>query len=267
MKLRLFLALASVIACASAPASLVAWYPLDEGTGNVANDASGNGNFMQGNPAWLGTGAFGGSIQVSPGATLLARTGSSGSLAGINATTGNKVTILAWIKPNTENIGESPFWISGSNSGAEPRIFSTHLEWYNGNTYWDAAHGGSYNRVVGDLGTVADALHHYAFTYNGDSGLMEVYKDGVATISGTGLTQAALPWGSIQNFEIGATSFSAFWPGGQLDDFAIFNEVLSPTQINQARTSGVAALAVPEPATTAMAGFALAGLLVLRRRR
>jgi len=267
MKSFLLSAFAATLLASTASASLVAWYPFDEGTGSTANDASGNGNFLTGTPAaWLGTGAFGGSAQLAPGATFLARTGSAGSLAGINATTGNKVTIMFWLKPNSESIGESPFWISDSNSSAGNRIFQAHVEWYDGTTYWDSSWGdGTDQRVSGDLGLVSDVLHHFAFTYNGDTGLTEVFKDGVALISGTTATQASLPWSTIQNMELGAASFTAWWPGGQIDDFAIFNDALSSAQINLARTGGVAALAVPEPAATGLA--ALAGLALLRRRR
>ncbi len=264
MKTGFLLALAA-ISVTSSQASLVAWYPLDEGSGNVANDASGNGNFLEGAPAWLATGAFGGSAQVGPGATLLARAGGVGSLAGINAATGNSVTILTWLKPNTESIGSSVFWIGDSNSAAGTRLFQVHLEWTDGTTYWDSSWGdGTNQRVSGDLGVVSDALHHYAFTYNGNTGLTEIYKDGVALVSGTTETQASLPWASIQNFEIGAASFDAWWPGGEVDDFAIFDEALTAEQINLARTGGVVAL-IPEPASAALAG--LAGLFLLRRRR
>jgi MYXO-CTERM domain-containing protein len=266
MKIRLPLVLATLLTAAPVPASLVAWYPLDEGSGAVANDASGNGNFMAASStAWLGTGAFGGSFQLSAGNTLLARTGTAGSLAGINATTGNKVTLMMWLKPNSENIGGSPFWISDSNVAAGNRLFQAHLEWVDGTTYWDSSWGdGTDQRASGDLGIVSDVLHHFAFTYNGDTGLTEVYKDGTALISATTATQVTLPWASILNMEFGAASFSSWWPGGQIDDLAIFNESLSPAQINLARLNGVVAL-VPEPAGVALAG--LAGLFLLRRRR
>ena len=268
MHLRSSLTLAALLSAAcTASASLVAWYPLDEAGGTVVNDATGNGSPMQTTTTgWLPTGAFGGSYQLSAGNTLLARTGSNGSLAGINATTGNKVTIMFWLKPNNESMGSSPFWISDSSSSAGNRLFQAHVEWTDGNTYWDSSWGdGSNQRVAGNLCVIADALHHFAFTYNGDTGLTEVFKDGVALISGTTAPQASLPWSSIQNMEFGAASFDSWWGGGQIDDIGIFNEALSPAQINVARTSGVSALAVPEPSTAAIAG--LAGLFLIRRRR
>jgi hypothetical protein len=251
----------------SAQATLVAWYPLDEGSGTVANDASGNGNFMASSGTWLGTGAFGGSIQLGPTSSLLARAGGSGSLAGLNATTGNKISVSFWLRANGESSGSSVFYAGNSNTASASRFINTHMEWSDGTTYWDVgwATPGAGPRISGDLGTVSDVLHHYVLTYNGDDGAMAVYKDGAVAISGTSGTIASLPWAGIQNFEIGALSFSSFWPGGQIDDFAIFNTVLTPAEVNTARTLGVAAL-VPEPGTLSMGLLGLAGLCARRRR-
>jgi hypothetical protein len=264
----LYSSLSLLASSISSMAALVAWYPLDEGSGSTAGDASGNGNRLDGNVTWLGTGAFGGSANVGANygnGSLLARTGGSGSLAGINATTGNQVSISFWLKPDAESQGSSPFWIGDSSTAAGNRVFQAHLEWTDGNTYWDVSWGdGTNQRLSGMLGTVSDALHHYVLTYNGDTGAMNVYKDGVPTLTGTAATQASLPWASINNFEIGAASFGAFWPGGQVDDFAIFNHELSQAEVNTARTQGIAGL-VPEPSTVAILG--LGGLLLLRRRR
>lgn len=250
-----------------ASAALVAWYPFDEGSGTTAGDASGNGNTLQANVAWLGTGAFGGSANVGSAygnSTFLARTGTAGSLAGLQATTGNQVSISFWLRPDSENQGSSPFYIGDSAGGAGNRIFQTHLEWVDGNNYWDVSWGdGSDQRIAGSLGTVSDALHHYVMTFDGNTGAMSVFKDGVSTLTGTVAAQASLPWASINNFEIGASSFVSFWPGGQVDDFAIFNHVLSQSEVDTARTQGVSAL-VPEPSSIAL--LALGSLLFLRRR-
>jgi hypothetical protein len=249
-------------------AALVAWYPLDEGAGITANDASGHGNTLSSTGTWLSSGAFGGSIQLGPLSSLLARTGSSGSLSGLNATTGNKLSVSFWMKANNESSGSSVFYAGDSTTSAGNRFFNLHMEWTDGITYWDAGwpNPGSGPRLSGDLGAVSDALHHYVLTYDGDSGAMSIYRDGSVALSGTASTTASLPWASIQSFEIGALSFSSFWPGGQIDDFAIFNHVLSQAEVNTARTLGVSAL-VPEPSTATFALFSVTGLAILRRRR
>jgi hypothetical protein len=251
----------------SSQASLVAWYPLDEGSGAVANDASGKGNTLASSGTWLGTGAFGGSIQLGPTSSLLARAGGAGSLAGINSTTGNKVSVSFWLKANGESSGSSVFYAGNSASASGNRFLNAHMEWTDGTTYWDVgwAAPGSGPRISGNLGSVSDALHHYVLTYDGDTGAMQIYKDGAVAISGTSTTTAVLPWSGVQNFEIGALSFQSFWPGGQIDDFAIFNTVLTQSEVTTARTLGIAAL-VPEP-TTSVALLGLAGICAVRRRR
>ena len=267
MKKAAFTLAASAILSSVASAALVAWYPLDEGSGTVVADASGNGNTMTaaGGGTWSGTGAFGGSYHVGPNGGVVARTGVFGSLSGINATTGNDVTIAFWAKADAESMGGSVFYISDSTSAAGNRIFQSHLEWTNGLTYFDTDWTSGTSRVSGDVGSVSDVMHHYAFTYDGDSGAMAVWKDGVPTLTGTGDVKASLPWASIQNMEFGAASFSAYWgTGGQLDDIGIWNEVLSPSAIAQIRTSGIGST-VPEPGVTALA--LLAGAIGVRRRR
>jgi hypothetical protein len=249
-------------------ASLIAWYPLNEGSGTVANDASGHGNTMVTSGTWLPGGQFGGSMQLGPTSSLLARTGTAGSsLAGFNATTGNKVSVSFWMKANAESSGSSVFYMNDSNAGSSNRLLNLHMEWSDGNTYWDAGwpSPGAGPRLSGNIGSVSDALHHYVLTYNGDDGAMAIYRDGASILSGTSSTTAALPWASVQNFEIGALSFQSFWPGGQIDDFAIFNHVLTASEINIARTQGISALAVPEPGAAALGLLSLAGLCVRRR--
>jgi len=51
-----------------ANAGLVAWWRLDEGSGTVALDSSGNGNDarFQGAPAWVESGKFGKTLDVAP---------------------------------------------------------------------------------------------------------------------------------------------------------------------------------------------------------
>lgn len=263
----LFAAIFLLCGASQSHSALIAWYPLNEGSGTVALDASGRGSNLSATGIWLSTGAFGGSMQVggTVNGTLLARSDYAGSLGGINSATGNKVSISCWLKPDSESIGGNPFYFGDNSVNAGNRIFSAHLEWTDGTTYWDGPwDSGSQRRVSGNLGTVSDALHHYVFSFDGDTGAMTVYKDGILALSGSSAPRASIPWGSIRNFEIGAASFDAWWPGGQVDDFAIFNEILTPAQINAARTVGIAGL-VPEPGSVALAVFA--GLCLARRRR
>jgi hypothetical protein len=250
-------------------AGLVLWLPLDDGAGAVATDATGHtGGFSSGGGnTWLGTGAFGGSLQLAAGGSLLARTGgsSSATIAYLNTLTANKISISFWAQPNQESQGSHLIYASDSAGSAGNRLFGLHLEWTDGNIYWDHTWGdGTNQRVSGAGGTVADALHHYVLTFNGDNGSMQIYRDNSPLYSATQATQAGGGWASLRNWEIGASSFTSFYGGGQIDDFAVFDHVLSPAEIQVAFTQGVAGL-VPEPGSAALLLVGLVGLRFCRR--
>jgi hypothetical protein len=248
-------------------ADLIAHYTFDEGAGTIAHDSSGNGNDLAwagtGN-AWLSTGAFGGSLQLGVNGSVLARAGGpqAGTINNLHTVTGNKVTIAFWAQPNRENQGSSVFWISDSNVSPGNRIFQSHVTWFDGVVYWDVNWAdGNLRRAQNGGGTTADRLHHYALTYDGDTGLMEIYKDNTLLASALQAKEAVLPWGSIQNFEIGALSFDSWWGGGVVDDFAMWNQVLTAEERTIVYTQGVDGLAVPEPAALTL--LALGTLSVL----
>ncbi len=276
--IRSALVASALLLTGQAHATLVAHYTFDGPAGAAPNntlitDASGNNRdltLLGGGSQFLATGAFGGSLQIGAAAGVLARTGSvqADTIASLNTVTGNQVTISAWIKPNVESQGSSVFYIGDNAGGSGNRIFQSHVEWLDGRVYWDASWGdGSNQRVSAPGENVADTLHHFVYTYNGDTGLMQLFKDNALIASDNQGAQASLPWASIRNFEIGAFSFESYWGGGQVDDFAIWNEVLDQREIAYINRNGVAALPnLPEPASAGLALLGVAGLIARRRR-
>lgn len=256
-------------------AGLVAHYKFDETSGNIAYDSSGNGNNLQwagsGN-AWNQPGAFGTALKLGTAGSVVARTGGAqaATIANLNGVTGNSVTIAFWAKPNKESQGSSLFWIGDSTSSvSNDRVFQSHVEWTNGQIYWDVDYkDGTDPRVNAAGGLTADKLHHYALMYNGGTGRMEIWKDGSLLVGGTEETRPALPWNTIRNFEIGAFSFTSWWGGGIVDDFAIYNQALTADEIRSLRVLGNGS-AVPEPVTATMSLMGLGALAAgaMRRRR
>jgi len=268
-----FAAVTALGVAAPVRADLIAHYTFDEGAGTIAHDSSGHGNDLAlsgTGDVWLTTGKFGGSIQLGVNGSVLARAGGpmDSTINNLHTVTGNKVTVSFWARPNMENQGSSVFWISDSNVSQGNRIFQSHVTWYDGVIYWDVGWGtGSDRRVSQPGGLTADALHNYIMTYNGDTGLMEIYKDNALLVSGFQPLAATLPWSSIQNFEIGALSFASWWGGGQIDDFGLWNQVLTADERNIVFTQGISALAVPEPASAALLLVGLSLLGAARRFR
>ncbi len=94
----------------SAPADLILHWRLDEGSGTVAHDSSGNGRdgVFEGSPKWVG-GKIGGALSFSGGGERVVDEDAENYLNGLDA-----VTICIWIKSNEINsdrgfiIGEEP---------------------------------------------------------------------------------------------------------------------------------------------------------------
>lgn len=246
--------------------ALIAHYAFDEGSGSIVSDSSGNGRDMALiGGSWNASGQFGGSVNLG---STLARTGNqyASTIASLNTVTGNDITISFWAQTTSESVGSNPFYISNSSNSQGTRVAGAHLEWVNGITYWDAQWGSSSsNRIQGDLGSVSDRRHHYVFTYDGSNGDMEVYKDNVLAFSGSPGPGGAVDWASIRNFQLGAFSFANGNWAGEMDDFAIWDEVIDDSTRNRIFASGVAPAAIPEPSSSALLG--LVGLALLLRRQ
>ncbi|SHI47144.1 PEP-CTERM protein-sorting domain-containing protein/MYXO-CTERM domain-containing protein [Rubritalea squalenifaciens DSM 18772] len=251
----------------SSHAALLLHYAFDEGSGTTVTDSSGNGRdlTLNGGSTWNATGgAFGGSVNLGG---ALARAGgvSASTISSLNTVTGNQVTIAFWANVNSESVGSNPFTISNSNNSVGTRILQAHLEWSDGTTYFDAAWDvSSANRVSGDLGDVSSDLNHYIFTYDGDAGQMAIYKNNVLQFSNNSAPGGAINWAGIQNFELGAFSFNNGLWAGEMDDFAMWNEVLDEQDRTQIFNSGVAS--IPEPSGAALLGLAGLGFILRRRR-
>lgn len=263
---RLFPILALLASMPASHAALVVWYDFEQTSGTILTDQSGNSRNMtlQGSNTLGITGVFGNGANIDD---ALARTGgaSASTITSLNSVTGNQVTIAFWARVNSESIGSNPFYISDSSTSGGNRIFSAHLEWTDGNIYWDAAWNASNtNRTSVAGGAVSDAYHHYVMTYDGTAGDLFLYKDNVLLSSNTSAAGGAINWAGIRNFELGALSFSNGAWGGAMDDFAIWNEVIDTNTRNAIFTNGVASV-VPEPSTLALVGLGTLGLL--RRRR
>ena len=162
----------------------LAHYPLDQVTGSVASDASGNGNdgAITGG-AWV-DGQAGGAIEFNNSGNISVPASAFDSID-------QEVTFAFWsYGGDTQPTNDSVIYGVNSSGG---RVFNVHLSYSNGRVYWDAGNESGYDRVtsgVADPLIHKDSWHHWVFTKNATSGDMNIYLDGEVFASGTGKSKS-----------------------------------------------------------------------------
>lgn len=144
----------------------------------------------------------------------------------------NEITIALWqfgdpsIQPQNDNIFEA---FDSNNS----RVLSSHLPWGNSNVYWDAGHdAGSYDRInkAADVENFKNQWNFWVFTKNALSGEMQIYLNGDLWHSGTGKTRKM---SGVKSFKIGSNGNGGGNYDGLIDEFSIWNKVLTDEQIRE----------------------------------
>ncbi len=170
-----------------AQASLIGLYTYNNAT-DLGADSSGNGNNLVAgwdNPTGI-AGKFGGGLNLAGNSALVS---SSGTLVGLP--TGNSsYTIASWINPTTAGGNNAGGIVGWGNYGTQNEVVAFRM---NGNTqlhnyWWD-------NDLTADAGidmTIGSGnagWHFVAATYDAQSGVNDIYVDGVlrSTRVGTGL--------------------------------------------------------------------------------
>ena len=228
----------------TAVADLVAYYPLDEGSGNTAIDASGNGHngTLNGNPMWI-AGKFGRALEF-PGTP-----GSCVDLGTWNPTEGtDQLTIALWVKWN----GISGQWqglISKRNSWGPAPI--GEMMWYleanqtTGVLWFGRRDGGG----VGSSGQTLPEGEWQHLDISCDGTTATMYRGGEQLNSGSftlgSKTDAGLQIGS--GYINGGGPFN-----GALDDVRIYNHALTPEEIQTVMMGQMPQAYGPKPADGAM---------------
>ena len=167
------------------------------------------------------------------------------------------LTISAWV--NYDGFSDENFVFGNSANGNGQVNFRTHdtagyLRLGVQTDGWDIP------QTTGQL--TANTWQHVAASWQDDE--IKIYIDGnVETF--TPATGATLTRGGvIVPAAIGAYSGNQYGSDGNIDDLAVWDEVLTETQIQGLANQTLTPLTVPEPATFCLAAL---GLLGLRRRR
>jgi hypothetical protein len=169
----------------------------------------------------------------------------------------NQLTVSYWMYGSDDQpLNQSTFW-------AEPdRSFQAHAPWGDGNVYFDT--GGcicdAKDRLSGesDPATLSGAWSHWVFVKNGSE--KYVYVDGVELLSST---EATAPMnGPLTGLWLGSGNGGNF-SKGDYDDFAIWDEALTPTQVETLFNSGVRAVETNLPTVSTYTPPVPAGRLAL----
>ncbi len=220
--------------------SLVGWWRLDDGTGTVALDSSGNGNDgqIQGNPAWV-AGILGGALQMD-GAGDYINCG-NGPTLDIR----DQITLSFWIKTDGFTTDWSAIISKGDGSWRMSRSATTgnalHMGFGGtttaGNTYMDGAI------------TVTDGeWHHGAGVYDGAEA--QIYVDGVLDVTQAATGQLA---SATYDVLIGENAQqTGRYLNATLDDVRIYNRALTLEEIEIVMEGEFAPIAAdPSPADEA----------------
>ena len=223
---------------------LVGYWSMNEGTGTVAGDGSGNGNrgILTGGPTWV-DGKRGKAINFDGGDDYV----NAGSAGNFERT--NSFTVSLWIKRNpnptvteavvAKEVGSGTFqgWGLLILGGAANDPYRINI----------ANTSGTNNLLVEYPRTNDSGWHHVVFTYNGTSVASGVflYEDGISktqTIIADTLSASIL---TATNFQIGARDGAASLFSGSIDEVRVYNRALSATEIQALYNSGAAKFAPP----------------------
>jgi hypothetical protein len=204
--------------------NLVGWWKLDETSGDIAYDSAGqNDGVAYGGPVWQPTGGkVGGAIRFD-GVDDYVRL-PIGSLIGSLTDS----TFANWVNWS----GQGGYWqrIFDFGSGTASYMFLTPT----GGTSLRFAikKPGGGESVLDGPSNLAPGWHHIAVAINGTTKAMQLYLDG--SVVRTATTQA-LPkdlGNTTQNW-LGRSQYPDPYFNGSLDDFRIYNRVLSAAEVAQ----------------------------------
>jgi hypothetical protein len=219
--------------------NLIAYWPLDEGSGTTANDRGPtgfNGTLTNG-PTWVTTAPLGSAVNVD-GSNDYVTISDDAALRRAN---GTSVTITAWIKADTISgydtiVSKGRTGNAGNTTNYCLRLDDGKLDLY----YVDASNE-FHNYATTSAVISADRWHHVAAVYTfGTANTAKLYVDGVQitaaswTTTGGGTAGAAAPKTPTEALFFGGINPSgsithAF--DGSIDEVRIYGAILSASTI------------------------------------
>ena len=196
---------------------LVAAYSFDEGSGNIVNDLSGNGNTgTLSNTTWTSSAKYGDAL-VFNGISSLVTIPNSSSLDLTNG-----MTIEAWVNPSIANTS----WADVVYKGADNYYLEASSN-PTGVPGGGATIGSNDETTLGTTALGINTWSYLALTYDGTT--LRLYVNGVQVSS---ITQSGLITTSTNPLQIGGdTLHTNQYFQGTIDEVRVYDVALNETQI------------------------------------
>jgi len=204
----------------AADPSLVAYWQLDEGTGTIAIDSSGNGNdgTLIGGPQWV-AGRIKGALQFDGNNDYV----DCGTGPDLDLTTW---TITFWLNMNL-NKNHTAFIVKGLDSNENYEVLGyadghLHLpiQFDDGTRTWANTPAGL---------VVENEWTHFSYTYDSTQG-RRIYKNGVLAFEDT---ESNTPQASTSSLTIGFEQTTTRYLNGIMDDVQLYNRSMTREEIAQ----------------------------------
>jgi hypothetical protein len=118
--------------------------------------------------------------------------------------------------------------ITGGSAGNQD--LNIHLPWSDTNIYWDC--GRPFNRIFKSVSpSELTGPHHWVFTKNASTGIMNIYLDGNLWHTGGGLTSTIPAMGVVNLGRYNIGSGGLYYYNASLSVLNIYNKDLSPSEI------------------------------------
>lgn len=209
----------------------IAHWALDESSGSVAVDSSGNSyDATVADGTWI-DGVFGNALDFNGSSSLMTLLPST--FDGV--VDSDAITVAAWL-----NGGNGAVLRANDAVGRVVNIFFNS----DGNLYWDAGNSGtgSYDRIFKavDPSEHTGEWSHWVFTKDAATGEMTIYRNGDIWHSGSNKTRTI---NSVAEGFIGGLEASNFFDGS-IDDIKIYKTSLNATEVLELYTNSKAPEAI-----------------------
>ncbi len=204
--------------------SLVGWWRLDEGTGTVAHDLSGNGRHgeLVGGPAW---------VEGHVGEHALSFDGRDDCvlLPDLGTVEQYPFTFTAWVRTSSTEDREMTVVIQedSSNSGRRVQLYLSSR----GEPKWNVRNGNPEVEVIHSV-DVRDGGRHFIAGVSRAADRHELYVDAAPPVH----SNASVDPPSVNSTAIGnwrSNSRHSKWFEGEIDDIRIYDRALRPAEIRE----------------------------------